>query len=148
MNDKLINKYNIDDLLLVREANSLKYTVIGRLLLIVFTLLSFVYLLLFPDHWLLKKKILVIIFIIEMLIFSLVSIYFFYLIKRKEKLNIVGLGGLGLDFIILFSMPLFLYYSIDYENISPVFLLKTPLPMLTAMLMIINSFAIRPKGTH
>jgi len=125
-----------DQLLLTREAKGLKYTISAR----------FIFGLIFVPVVLVMAKgnfeLILNLAIVALII--IMTLYFYQLVRQERKLNLVGYGGVAFDLFTLMILPISWYDSAGGVVVPAAFLLKTGLPVLSILYMIINSLAMRP----
>ncbi len=66
------------------------------------------------------------------------------LIRSKTHLRLVGLVGVGLDSLVVGVLPFIWYQSVGGSEIGPVYTLKTGLPIIAILFIVLNSIAMRP----
>ena len=125
-----------DQLLLSREAKGLKYTISARF---IFGLIA-VPTVFFTAHS--NFEIILTLGLIALMI--IMTLYFYQLVRQEQKLNLVGYGGVAFDLFTLMILPVTWYLSVGGVEVPAAFLLKTGLPVLSILYMIINSLAMRP----
>jgi len=125
-----------DQLLLSRAAKGLKYTISARF---IFALIAV------PTVFVTAHsnfEIILTLGIVALII--IMTIYFYQLVRQERKLNLVGFGGVSFDLFTLIILPITWYLSVGGVEVPAAFLLKTGLPVLSILYMIINSLAMRP----
>jgi len=125
-----------DQLLLSREAKGLKYTISARF---IFGLIA-VPTVFFTAHS--NFEIILTLGLVALMI--TMTLYFYQLVRQEQKLNLVGYGGVAFDLFTLMILPVTWYLSVGGVEVPAAFLLKTGLPVLSILYMIINSLAMRP----
>ena len=125
-----------DQLLLSREAKGLKYTISARF---IFGLIFVPVVLVMAQS---NFELILTIGIVALII--IMTLYFYQLVRQERKLNLVGYGGVTFDLFTLMILPISWYQSAGGVEVPAAFLLKTGLPALSILYMIINSLAMRP----
>ena len=122
--------------MLSREAKGLKYTILARL---IFGLIAV------PAVFVTAQSNFELILTFGLVaLMTAMTTYFYQLVRREQKLNLVGYGGVAFDLFTLMILPITWYLSVGGVEVPAVFLLKTGLPVLSILYMIINSLAMRP----
>ena len=126
----------LDQLMLSREAKGLEYTISARF---IFGLIA-VPTVLFTGQSNFEIY----------LTFGLVAIviamtaWFYHFVRREKKLKLIGYGGVAFDLFVLMILPITWYLSVGGVEVPAAFLLKTGLPILSILVITINSLAMRP----
>jgi len=126
----------INEILLNREVRGLQIMVIGKLL---FLAIGGV-----VNFFVAFSKFEIIVTSImygSIFVFFLISLWF---INRKQYLQFIGISSACIDAAILAVMPYIFYLSVGGDVIPRAYLLKTQIPFLAIMFILINSLAVRP----
>jgi class 3 adenylate cyclase len=67
-----------------------------------------------------------------------------FLIRRRTHLGFVGYLGVALDTFVVGVLPAIWYHSVGGADVAPAFMLKTGLTAIAALLIVLNSLAMRP----
>jgi hypothetical protein len=66
------------------------------------------------------------------------------LIHRRIHLRLVGLLGVAMDSFVVGVLPFIWYQSVGGSDVGPAFTLKTGLPIVAILFIVLNSLAMRP----
>ena len=127
---------SVDQLMLSRDAKGLEYTISARF---IFGLIA-VPTVLFTGQSNFEIY----------LTFGLVAIviamtaWFYHFVRREKKLKLIGYGGVAFDLFSLMILSITWYLSVGGVEVPAAFLLKTGLPILSILVITINSLAMRP----
>ncbi|MCP4135292.1 MAG: adenylate/guanylate cyclase domain-containing protein [bacterium] len=124
------------DLIRHREIQGIKFALYGKLLVFLTVSLAMI----FTGHNPVETIIMLCVFIPS----SALMVYFILLIKKNRAVNIVGAVSVIIDIIIIFILPFLWYFTLEDGTVSRAFLLKTILPSIIFLLLIVNSLAINP----
>jgi signal transduction histidine kinase len=76
---------------------------------------------------------------------GLINLKFLLLLRRRRRLELVGLTGALLDAVIISTIPLAWYYIVLQGTGTPAQLIKAPLMMLVLTFAVINTTALQPR---
>ena len=127
---------SVDQLMLSREAKGLKYTISARF---IFGLIAI------PTVLFTAQSDLELILTFGLVVLMIaMTAYFYQLVRKEQKLNLVGYGGVAFDLFSLMILSITWYLGVGGVEVPAAYLLKTGLPILSILVISINSLAMRP----
>ena len=66
----------------------------------------------------------------------LVTIILLFLLRKRRRITLIGVIGTIVDIILIGLLPIIWYFSVGGFDVSPAYLLKTPVPYVAIALMI------------
>jgi len=126
----------VDDVLLDREISALRLVIILRVLFVLTSMLSVV----FIGKSALEKSMTA---TLSLLALGQAPV-FFWLLSQRRSVKFVGVVGLITDILIICAMPFVWYYSVGGESVLPAYMVKHPNTFVIAFaFMVAHSFAGR-----
>ena len=78
------------------------------------------------------------------LVYAAALVYSWIQIRRQARLKFVGLVGVAMDSFVVGVLPFVWYQSVGGSDVGPAFTLKTGLPLIALLFIVLNSLAMRP----
>ena len=125
----------IDDLLRAREARGLTVTLYARVLVVLFLAIG--------TSAAAQSTVEQVAMYGAVLLILGINWYFYRSLRRRRRLGLVGLGGAIIDALFVCSLPFLWYLSVGWTGVSSGYLLKTMLPLIAVVFIVVNSLAMR-----
>ncbi|MDH4129784.1 MAG: ATP-binding protein [Spirochaetota bacterium] len=127
-----------DELLLKRQIKGIKLNIIVRLVFGSFGLIGTFFIhIVHLDVIIATSAIIVIAMVIS-------SLIYIYIDKHKNPFLLGGIGPF-IDLVIILFLPIISYHNLGPDKVPAAYLLKTLLPLIIMVFLVINSFALRPN---